>query len=82
MFDFHLHSRFSCDSKGDPYKMAKALEEKGFSACCFTEHLDAWQELGSEVEARIPDLAAYRAAVTDLSNTYKTLRNLTIVLNL
>jgi len=67
MFDFHMHSRFSCDSQGDLREMVAGLKEKGFQQCCFTEHLDAWQEKGSDaIDAMIPDFPAYLALIRDV----------------
>jgi histidinol-phosphatase (PHP family) len=40
MFDFHLHSRVSCDSQADPWEMVRAAEAAGLKEICFTDHLD------------------------------------------
>ena len=38
--DFHLHCRFSADSKGDPNEMVLKAIERGASIICFTDHVD------------------------------------------
>ena len=40
MFDFHMHSRVSFDSKGDPCDMVRVAEERGLCEICFTDHYD------------------------------------------
>ena len=40
MFDFHMHSRVSFDSKGDPANMVRVAEERGLREICFTDHYD------------------------------------------
>ena len=40
MFDFHMHSRVSFDSKEDPAKMVEAAEKAGLLEMCFTDHYD------------------------------------------
>lgn len=40
LWDTHMHTRFSGDSKAAPESMAQAAKEAGLSGICFTEHLD------------------------------------------
>ncbi len=40
MFDFHMHSRVSFDSKADPLDMLAAAERAGLREICFTDHMD------------------------------------------
>ena len=40
MFDFHIHSRVSFDSKEDPIQIALTAKEKGLREICFTDHYD------------------------------------------
>lgn len=40
MYDFHLHSDFSFDSKTPAENTIKAAIAKGFKVMCFTDHLD------------------------------------------
>ena len=40
MFDFHLHSGVSFDSKGNPGEMVKTAEKLGLKEMCFTDHYD------------------------------------------
>lgn len=40
MFDYHLHSKLSCDSTCEPYKIVVAAERQGLKEICFTDHYD------------------------------------------
>ncbi len=40
MFDFHLHTRVSFDSEGDPMEMCRAAVAAGLQEICFTDHYD------------------------------------------
>ena len=40
MFDYHLHSKVSFDSNGDPFKMLQAAEKAELLEICFTDHYD------------------------------------------
>lgn len=40
MFDFHMHSRVSCDSESIPLEMARAALAAGLKEICFTDHID------------------------------------------
>ena len=40
MFDFHMHSRVSFDSKANPMDMALAAKTMGLREICFTDHID------------------------------------------
>ena len=40
MFDFHMHSKISFDSTGDPLEMIKAAEAAELKEICFTDHYD------------------------------------------
>jgi histidinol-phosphatase (PHP family) len=40
MFDFHLHTRVSFDSTGEPIDIVKAAENAGLKEICFTDHYD------------------------------------------
>lgn len=44
MFDFHLHSSVSFDSKEDAGLMAQAALEKGLKEICFTDHIDHMED--------------------------------------
>ncbi len=43
MFDFHLHSRVSPDSKAEPADMIVAAKNAGLREICFTDHMDCEQ---------------------------------------
>lgn len=40
MFDYHMHSRVSFDSKEDPANILKVAEARGLKEICFTDHTD------------------------------------------
>ncbi len=40
MFDYHVHSSLSFDSKEDPMNICRAAAEKGLKEICFTDHYD------------------------------------------
>ena len=40
MFDYHMHSRISFDSKEEPAKMVEAAVKAGLLEICFTDHYD------------------------------------------
>lgn len=40
MFDYHLHSSVSFDSRSAPGEIARAAQEKGLREICFTDHFD------------------------------------------
>lgn len=40
MFDFHMHSRVSCDTDSDPLAMVLAAKNAGLREICFTDHSD------------------------------------------
>ncbi len=40
MFDYHLHSKLSCDSTCEPGKIVEAAERIGLREICFTDHYD------------------------------------------
>ena len=64
MFDYHMHSRVSFDSKAEPLDMALAAKRAGLKEICFTDHLD--YEQGMAHDAMAFDTAAYHAAYDDL----------------
>lgn len=40
LYDMHMHTHFSGDSKADSYEMAQTAYDLGLSGICFTDHLD------------------------------------------
>lgn len=40
LYDLHMHTHFSGDSKANPHAMAQKAWEIGLSGICFTDHLD------------------------------------------
>ncbi len=64
MFDYHMHSRVSCDSRSDPREMVLAALAAGMQQICFTDHLD--YELKKAREAQAFDVKDYNAAYDGL----------------
>lgn len=44
MFDYHMHTRVSFDSKAEPQDMIAAAERAGLKEICFTDHFDYYDE--------------------------------------
>ena len=66
MFDFHLHTKISHDSREEPLAMVKRAEELGLSEICFTDHYDATPTPG-ETEY-IFDIDGYLGAYSNLTS--------------
>lgn len=45
MFDYHMHSRVSFDSREDPANILAAAEKMGLKEICFTDHIDYWVDV-------------------------------------
>lgn len=45
MFDYHMHSRVSFDSKESGLAMAQAAKARGLTEICFTDHIDHTPEM-------------------------------------
>ena len=44
MFDYHMHTKVSFDSKAEPQDMIAAAERAGLKEICFTDHFDYYDE--------------------------------------
>ncbi len=64
MFDYHLHSSVSFDSKCDAEEMVKAAESIGLKEICFTDHYDFNDDI--EKQHDIFDIDKYRSVYDDL----------------
>lgn len=51
MFDYHIHSKLSFDSKEEPQRIIQAAKQRNLKEICFTDHYDFHFE-----EDSIPDL--------------------------
>ena len=72
MFDFHMHSSLSFDSKTAAADMIRAAEEAGLREICFTDHYDChWSESD---EHDLFSLADYRATYDNLPAATVTVR--------
>ena len=72
MFDFHMHSSLSFDSKTTAADMIRAADEAGLREICFTDHYDChWSESD---EHNLFSLADYRAAYDALPASSVTVR--------
>lgn len=51
MFDYHLHSHVSHDSKATPESMVQAALQAGLREICFTDHLDFLRDAPRDTQA-------------------------------
>ena len=65
MFDYHLHSKVSFDSQGDPLAIALAAKAAGLREICFTDHYDYNDD--AQIAPDLFTIDAYRAAYDGLS---------------
>lgn len=72
MFDYHMHSNVSFDSRADAREMLRAAEAAGLREICFTDHID--YEANVPVQKMVLDLAAYRAAYEGLTSDILKIR--------
>lgn len=68
LWDVHMHSQFSCDSKTPQDDMVAAAMQMGLGGICFTDHLDIDYPDGPETF--LLDLPNYRASVAALQKKY------------
>lgn len=68
LWDTHMHSQFSGDSKAPQEDMIAAAMEKELSGICFTDHLDI--DYPGEPELFLLDLPNYSASVFALQEKY------------
>lgn len=68
LWDTHMHSQFSGDSKSPQEDMIAAAMEKDLSGICFTDHLD--MDYPGEPELFLLDLPNYSASVHALQEQY------------
>ena len=71
LWDVHMHSQFSGDSKAPQEDMIAAARTKGLSGICFTDHLDI--DYPDEPETFLLDLPNYSASVLALQEKYKNI---------
>lgn len=69
LWDVHMHSQFSGDSKAPQEAMIAAAQTKGLAGICFTDHLDI--DYPDEPETFLLDLPNYSASVLALQEKYK-----------
>lgn len=72
MFDFHMHSGVSFDSKESAEKMVEAAVKAGMKEICFTDHLD-YEEVSTGIKVWF-DTEDYNAAYDHLHHTGIKLR--------
>ncbi len=68
LWDTHMHSRFSGDSKSEPKDMANAALLRGLSGICFTDHLD--YDYPDDPELFLLDFSSYNKAIRALQKEY------------
>ncbi len=72
MFDYHLHSSVSFDSKCDAAKMVKSAEKLGLKEICFTDHYDFNDDIQQHHD--IFEIEKYREVYDRLSSDSVTIR--------
>lgn len=68
LWDTHMHSQFSGDSKAPQEEMIAAAIERGLSGICFTDHLDI--DYPEEPDLFLLDLPNYAASVSAYQKKY------------
>ena len=65
--DYHLHTKYSFDSKEEPENTCEKAIELGISEICFTEHF----EFGAPVEDSWTDIDKWNAKIDELRASYE-----------
>ncbi|MGN0348421.1 MAG: histidinol-phosphatase HisJ family protein [Roseburia sp.] len=68
LWDTHMHSNFSGDSRAEQEDMIAAAIQKNLSGICFTDHLDL--DYPKEPEVFVLDLPGYTSSVLSLQEKY------------
>lgn len=69
LWDTHMHSRFSGDSRAPQESMVQAAIEKRLDGICFTDHLDL--DYPGDAEKFLLDLPSYAASVRAVQAQYQ-----------
>lgn len=69
LWDTHLHTHFSGDSKAAPEDMIQSAMKKGLGGICITDHLDL--DYPNEPELFLQDIAAAQKEIFRLQEKYK-----------
>ena len=67
--DFHLHSRFSSDSKENPKQIIHQAIKLGLTTICFTDHMD-YEFPGEPGEPFIFEPGEYQKSIRELQQQY------------
>ncbi len=74
LYDMHMHTSFSGDSKANPYDMAQKAIDLGLEGICFTDHLDFdYKESPGMFDLDIP---AYQKKILEVKNSYSDKLNI------
>lgn len=76
LWDCHMHSSFSADSKTDMEFMIQEAIVRGLKGICFTEHLDPDYPPTPDNQIFHLDLSAYRNRLSELKEKYR--RHITV----
>lgn len=71
LWDCHMHSSFSADSKTDMEIMIQEAIARGLKGVCFTEHLDPDYPPTPDNQLFHLDLSAYRSRLSELKEKYR-----------
>ena len=68
LYDMHMHTHFSGDSKANPFEMAQKAIDLGLAGICFTDHMDIdYKETPGLFDLDIP---AYKKEISDLKDHF------------
>lgn len=71
MIDTHTHTKFSCDGKSTPHKMAERGKKLGLTYMAFTDHCDRdYTKLYKYLYVGQLDVEEYMKAVTEMKEEY------------
>lgn len=68
LYDMHIHSRFSGDSKANPMEIAQKAYDIGLTGICFTDHLD--MDYRENPELFLLDIPAYKKEISLVQETF------------
>lgn len=74
MFDYHMHTAFSADSRADMDEMVQTAIQQGLKEICFTEHID--YDYPDDSIVFDLDYEAYTKKITEVQEKYR--RDITV----
>ena len=69
LYDMHMHTHFSGDSKANPYEMAQKACDLGLAGICFTDHMDIdYKETPGLFDL---DISSYKKEIASVQDHFK-----------